>query len=381
MKSKTQKLIALGVVSSAVAAMALTGCQSNTQTTTTAAALETTQAAETTTKASASEYEIANYVGHKFTGTDPWGGELTIVIKEIEDDVMSVGFKDVIEDLTFDLDSPYVPIFDGSIPFSPNGFAEGRDDVIINYITSLELKDGNLEMTYESGEITTTSEQGGSSAYNAEALEEDQKTVILTDAGEAEAELLAGGWEFTPKTGSLLTDDEQDVWQKLNEDWLEDYEPVSVLYKQVVAGTNYVFLTQDESDNAWMICTIYEDLEGNVELLSTLQIDPADFHTVDPSSEMLAGAFECAAPEVDSNVLPEAAADADVSLTPIQMLGTQVVAGTNYAWLCRGVDADGNANVYAVIFYEDPEGKTTLSSCECLDIGYYTATGLSDDSE
>ena len=56
------------------------------------------------------------------------------------------------------------------------------------------------------------------------------------------------------------------------------YEVISVLGSQVVAGTNYAVLCFEKASTAssetkLSIVTVYEDLEGHAEILSTEEVE------------------------------------------------------------------------------------------------------------
>ena len=98
--------------------------------------------------------------------------------------------------------------------------------------------------------------------------------IILTlagcGAGKKEKEIV-GGWE-TAEDGTITTE-LQELFDKAMEK-LEgvDYTPVKLLETQVVAGTNYRFLcdatvVSPNAETKQAIVTIYEDLQGNVEIL------------------------------------------------------------------------------------------------------------------
>lgn len=57
-----------------------------------------------------------------------------------------------------------------------------------------------------------------------------------------------------------------------------------------------------------------------------------------------------------------------VEYTPVALVGTQVVAGTNYAFVCIGktVTAEPTASPYLVIVYADLEGGAELLSAKPL---------------
>ena len=89
-------------------------------------------------------------------------------------------------------------------------------------------------------------------------------------------EQLTGGWQTT--VDAAVSEEDQKIFEKAMEgDALVrlsgmKYEPVALLATQVVAGTNRCFLSRMSADtpNAspfYVLVYIYEDLEGNVQLL------------------------------------------------------------------------------------------------------------------
>lgn len=98
---------------------------------------------------------------------------------------------------------------------------------------------------------------------------------------------------------------------------------------------------------------------------------------VEESPAAMAGAysFEQAVP----GVLPEEAKDAfdaamagytGMNLEPIALVGTQVVAGTNYAILCKGTRVTQNpvSMMVIAIIYQDLEGKASVRNVADFDI-------------
>lgn len=95
-------------------------------------------------------------------------------------------------------------------------------------------------------------------------------TVSACNANKKEEEIV-GGWE-TAEDGTI-TPELQELFDKAMEE-LEgvDYTPIKLLETQVVAGTNYKFLCDatvvyPDAETTQAIVTIYEDLQGNVEIL------------------------------------------------------------------------------------------------------------------
>ena len=92
-----------------------------------------------------------------------------------------------------------------------------------------------------------------------------------TACSTAKEEIIDGGWE-TVEDGEITTE-LQELFDKAMEE-LEgvNYTPVKLLETQVVSGTNYKFLcdatvVSPDAETKQMIVTIYQDLQGNVEIL------------------------------------------------------------------------------------------------------------------
>lgn len=72
-----------------------------------------------------------------------------------------------------------------------------------------------------------------------------------------------------------------------------------------------------------------------------------------------------------------------VTYTPVSTLATQVVAGTNYAFLCKGevADAEGTTGWYVLVVYENLSGEAELTSAEQIDLADVHVTDESADDE
>ena len=98
--------------------------------------------------------------------------------------------------------------------------------------------------------------------------------ILLASAGctSKKETVIDGGWS-TVEDGTI-TDELQELFDKaVAELDGADYKPVKLLETQVVAGTNYKFLcdatvVSPDAKTKQAIVTIYQDLEGNVEILS-----------------------------------------------------------------------------------------------------------------
>lgn len=87
---------------------------------------------------------------------------------------------------------------------------------------------------------------------------------------------VSGGWSITDDTS--ITPEAQEVFDQAMESFTGvGYEPVDLLATQVVAGTNYCFLCRGtvivpDATPEYYYVYIYEDLEGNAELLDIQKI-------------------------------------------------------------------------------------------------------------
>lgn len=98
--------------------------------------------------------------------------------------------------------------------------------------------------------------------------------LMLISAAVAEGPL-SGGW--TPSEDPAVTEELKELFDKGTETLTgASYIPVAYLGSQVVAGTNHTFLCQAvtaypgslEADPAYAMVYLYEDLSGNVSVLS-----------------------------------------------------------------------------------------------------------------
>ena len=103
----------------------------------------------------------------------------------------------------------------------------------------------------------------------------NETTEIPTSNAE---EPISGGW--TEADSKELTKERLEVFDKAveKEDGVH-YTPIAYLASQVVAGTNHSFLCKatdvtEDAEESYMIVNIYEDLEGNAEILDVENADP-----------------------------------------------------------------------------------------------------------
>ena len=104
--------------------------------------------------------------------------------------------------------------------------------------------------------------------------------LLMMVAVSASAETLSGGW--TPSDDPTVTEELKELFDKGTETLTGvAYLPVAYLGSQVVAGRNHAFLCQAvtaypgslETPSAYAMVYLYEDLSGNVSILSIADFD------------------------------------------------------------------------------------------------------------
>lgn len=236
----------------------------------------------------------------------------------------------------------------------------------------------------------------GSSASSASpAAASSDSAAVSSEAASSDgsassaAEHMTGGWTVPESMGeSALTDDESETFEKaISAQADADLEPIAVLATQVVAGQNLAYLCRDNSaapDEAaqWDIVVVYSDPQHKASISSVASIDLANIESVDKADRGEAvGAWEVK--EASSGVAMTAEAAQAFSkaikdykgdeINPLALLGTQVVAGTNYLILgtsnTKGQGSD--SAVYIATVYEDLDGNAELSDVSQLDLLAY----------
>ena len=223
--------------------------------------------------------------------------------------------------------------------------------------------------------------QGGSSAQTSEP--EAQQT---SDAPAAEP-AVAGGWTVaTDEVASQLTPDQQESFAQAMEGYTGlDLTPVAALGTQVVAGLNTAYLCQGTTvtatpETGWYVAVVYQDLEGGSSITSVNEIDISDVKTADTFESGLAGGWQLIPNSSDAIVLPEGASGAWAKATeayegellvPIAVLGSQVVAGTNYLAIASSTGADEVTTLHVVTLYADLEGSGSFTDDALFDLLAY----------
>lgn len=218
------------------------------------------------------------------------------------------------------------------------------------------------------------------------AEESDPETETETQAEEA----VSGGWTLAENDAAELPEEVQKAFDKAAETLTgNDLKPVAFIAEQVVAGKNYMLLCEstpvtEDPQPKYQVAVVYADLEGNAEFTYINDFDLTSYtegNKSDLSAEQLAGGWsvpeEVAGskiPDDAQEVFNKATAELDGNnLEPMALLGTQVVAGTNYAYLCKSTltTQEPVTGIQVVTVYADLEGNTEITNISTVDPADY----------
>ncbi len=184
-------------------------------------------------------------------------------------------------------------------------------------------------------------------------------------------ETLAGAYQ-QPESPEI-TEEIKAICDKAFEDLLgATYEPVALLGTQVVAGTNYCILfictpVVPDAEGTYTIGYLYEDLQGNVECT-----DLVDSSVSTELNDGMGSFTQPGSPEITEEVKAvfekamekKTKEEIETEYTPIALLSTQVVAGTNYRILCTASNEEKEEEeeeTYVMLtIYEDLSGNAEV---------------------
>ena len=204
--------------------------------------------------------------------------------------------------------------------------------------------------------------------------------VGLTACGNSsDSVAMTGGWSMPIQDAVELPADVKAGFDKVAG---KDLVPVALVAQQVVSGTNDMILCR--SGNEYRMIVVYRDLQGtatitnNVPFLITDYTNGGDKLQTTP----LAGGWHVPS-ETTSIALPKDAKTAFNSgilsfsgndIEPMALLATQVVAGTNYAILCKVTPMAQNAvsSIQVLIIYSDTQKNASVTATSPVDPKKYS---------
>lgn len=202
--------------------------------------------------------------------------------------------------------------------------------------------------------------------------------VLMVGCSEEKMDV-SSGWEIIMSNSKqTLDNDLKKVFEDAKKTSEEKLDYIALLAKQVVAGTNYMFLCKDS--DSYKVIVIYKDLEGNSKIINVTDFNPIGYINSDKevSFEQLAGGWYVSIPDenitIDSTVNNyfEKATETltGASYYPISVLAEQKKSGTDYALLCYGEGSYSGsmAGIYMLTLHIDKDDNPEIASISAIDL-------------
>ena len=186
----------------------------------------------------------------------------------------------------------------------------------------------------------------------------------------AQDESLSG--VYTAAESPVITDDIKKLVEKATSE-LDGavYTPVAYVSSQVVAGTNHLILCKItpvvlNAAGHYALVTIYENLDGDTEIIEIVESEVEVPIVDEEGKQLMGGIIEPETPDMTDeakNALEKACAElTNEKYESVALLGTQVVAGTNYTILCKVTPTvpDQESKYLIVTVYSDLSGNAEI---------------------
>lgn len=208
--------------------------------------------------------------------------------------------------------------------------------------------------------------------------------LIMTGCSNKKENTLTGGWKtvLSNRVNDLSEDDIYNFNNAIKDYSKEKLEVVALLGKQIVAGTNYMFLAK--TDNKYKIVIVYTDLEGISKVSKVSDFDYSKYVDKDLNSnnEMLSGGWYTESSNIEYKLEDEKIEKMYESATsgltgveykPLLVIGKQIVSGTNYAILCYGKPIVPNAttDIYLMTIYNDLNNNSEILGISHINLADY----------
>ena len=116
----------------------------------------------------------------QYTGIDPWGNPLTITVDDITDAKIDWTYTEDFAAQLLVQSFKDTELINGQATFHIEGAIQDAEYITCDYSGTMTIEDDTITITYTAGEMTEESSEGSSTSYHVEALEEDDRTVVLT---------------------------------------------------------------------------------------------------------------------------------------------------------------------------------------------------------
>ena len=199
-------------------------------------------------------------------------------------------------------------------------------------------------------------------------------------------DVVDGGWTISENKAAALPEEVQAAFDKAYEQFTgSDLKPVAYIASQVVAGTNYMILCEEttvteEPVTSYKMVIVYADLQGNAEFTSINDFDYVAYTIGDneaESIENLAGGWSVPEDAAGSAIPDDAKAAFDkavgnytgAEIVPLALLGNQIVAGTNYTFICKSTltTEEPVTCIQVITVYADLEDNAEITGISTID--------------
>ena len=238
---------------------------------------------------------------------------------------------------------------------------------------------------------STSETSSASSAVSSSSEAAASSSSEATSSSSEAAAFVVGGWTIAEDNYNPAIDSTAaEVFDKAFEAYLgESFEPLALLGTQVVSGTNYMYFCKGTMSDAdatqeYAVVTVYNDLENNAEVSNVVSFDLNTYCSSSDSQGTetgLAGGWTVVEPAEAASLPSDIQKVFDSALegftgagyTPVALLATQVVSGTNYAFLCTQtlVTADPVTNYAVVTIYNTLDDQASIQSINALDLAAF----------
>lgn len=165
----------------------------------------------------------------------------------------------------------------------------------------------------------------------------------------------------------------------------KNLKPVALLGKQIVSGTNYMFLSKSEENNKvkYSVVTVYKDLENNSTVKNFFDFDVSKYTNEDISldQETMLGSWKVEIPskpimldeKVQSYFNDATSKIVGVTYYPIHLLAKKENDGFNYAIICYGKMSDLNSTVglFVLNIHVDNNDKSEIKNISAVNLNEY----------
>lgn len=191
-------------------------------------------------------------------------------------------------------------------------------------------------------------------------------------------ENFAGSYSIDSAVAGTLPASAQKAFDEAEKPDGASYTPLACIGAQVVAGTNFCILASSapvvpNAQSKLVAIYLYQPINEKATITDIVDFNLINYledKKVTKEVKELAGGWSIieggtfdSMPEAFEKSSKEAIKKyTSVRLEPLAILGTQVVAGTNYAVVCKGALPSGQANFYVAVLYAGVDGTNEIIS-------------------